>query len=248
MGIKPIKSALSYLRSMSQNKKVMVAGPFRSGTNLMKYYLDESGGVEVVFSQWFWKHGLPPSTEEVAIPDTVPIAIMARDPEQLNISLFKFWKKRRPELDAGHNISEFIRKPLIVYDNTGGNVRPKYYFSSPTDYWNQFYYAWINWLQIDARRMFIKLEDLHAAPESVISSFVDFASLDRKRKNISPPDFYLSASPDGRRVNAATAAFEKGRKEEIILGDEDRAAIAVKVNPEIAEALGYDDYARRSGK
>lgn len=225
-----------------QKRTVMIAGPFRSGTNLMKFYLTKHSSADVVFSKWFWKHGVPPTTDPLAVPSGVPIGIMARDPVQMNISLYKFWKKRRPELDIGNSISDFIRMPLITYDISGGRDRPHYIFPSPTEYWNQYYYSWINWKQIDTRRKFIRIEELHESPDEVVTSFLNFAELKVLAKPIVPPDFYLSTSSDGEQVTAAKGGLVEGTRELVSLSPEDRDEIVNKVNTKVAAQLGYTSF------
>ena len=104
-----------------------MVGTFRSGTNLTKHCLKTHFQVDPVFSEWFWKHGLPPTLIKVPIPPTVPIIVLSRDPIELNVALYRFWQARRPELYLGENISQFVRRRFITYDNTGGNVCPQYY-------------------------------------------------------------------------------------------------------------------------
>ena len=69
---------------------VLVVGTFRSGTNLMKHMLETHFRAKVVFSEWFWKHGLPPTSIKCPIPDDVPIVVMTKDPVSLNESLYDF--------------------------------------------------------------------------------------------------------------------------------------------------------------
>lgn len=205
----------------------------------MKYYLEEHTSSNVVFSKWFWKHGLPTTTEHKLIPNNVPIINMTRDPIDFNLSIYKFWKKRRPELVNGESISEFIRKPLIVYDNTGGNIRPKYYFSSPTDYWNRYYYTWLNWEEVSNKVKFVKLEDLQDKYVDTVRSTVEFCDAELKGNEVRAPSFYLSASSDKGKVKEANNNLKSDRDEKIELSTSDIDYIRSQINVDVSNSLGY---------
>ncbi|WP_068110203.1 hypothetical protein [Tropicimonas marinistellae] len=210
-------------------RKVLVVGTFRSGTNVTQTCLEQYFHTRVVFNEWFWKHGVPPTEIKRPIPRKVPILVMSKDPVELNRSLYRFWQARRPELDVGRNISEFIRRRFIVYDNTGGDSRPRYYFLHPTEYWNQFYFSWLNWKAVSDQRVFLRCEDLMRDPEECLSAFS--ARFGLQRRGAAPVSL-----PEGRvgpPVAPETDTDESG------LSGEDIDWIRRQVDPEVANALGY---------
>ena len=73
-------------------RKVLIVGTFRSATNAIQTALAEHYEVEPVFNDWFWKHGVPPTTPSnpVIIPQAVPIIVMSKDPVAFNESIFDF--------------------------------------------------------------------------------------------------------------------------------------------------------------
>lgn len=168
-------------RSAQESRKVLVVGTFRSGTNAMKACLERYFHTEVTFNEWFWKHGSPPTGIQCQVPTNVPIVIMSKSPSAFVQSLYPFWIHRRPNLDAGRTISEFIRKELLVYDNSGGNHgRPKYWFRSPVDYWNHYYYSWLGWEEVRLRGLFVRYKDVARSTETEVSKVAAKIGLSRR--------------------------------------------------------------------
>lgn len=214
-----------------QPRTVLVVGTFRSATNAAKSALKSHYHVEVVFNQWFWKHGVPPTLplSPTPIPRSVPIIVMCKDPVALNESLFRFWRARRPELQVGDDISKFVRSRFVTYDNTGGNVRPFYYYPTPTEYWNQFYFSWLNWRDVKNQVHFVKCEDLMTDADGTLRAVGD--RFDLSRRSDGPMSL-----PNKRVGPKSPELLEEG-----ILGlsDKDRDWIHTQVDPWVARNLGY---------
>lgn len=222
--------ALSILDALTL-KKVLVVGTFRSGTNVTQHCLETFFRTKVVFNEWFWKHGVPPTEILRPVPEEVPILVMSKDPVELNASLYRFWKLRRPELDIGENISDFVRRRFIVYDNTRDDTRPRYYYSTPTEYWNQYYFSWLNWKAAESHRAFLRCEALMADPEAALQGFAERFALERR----GPGPVALPEKRVGPTVKAAAPTDEQ-------LTEDDIAHIRALVDPQIAAALGYEGY------
>ena len=222
---------------------VLVVGTFRSGTNLMKWMLESHYGTEVHFSRWFGKHGLPPTSILRPIPDDVPIVVMTKDPVKLNASLYSFWQKRRPELSVGDNFEDFITQPLVVYDNTDGQLRPQYRFATPTDYWNQYHFSWTHWREVSARLNFVKLEDLLADPVLVMDSLearLDLAApLTRERLL---PDQPVLPSSDGKAATIRNSRTGFVPAKPLVPSAHEASIIRSLVDRDTALALQYLDY------
>lgn len=164
----------------TNNKPLMIVGPFRSGTNVMLETLNRNYYCTPAFNQYFWKHCLPPHSAGGIIPPEVGVVCMVRNPVEWNRSIFKFWHVRRKELTPALEISKFIREPLIVYDNSNSIYDIRYHFISPTDYWNKYYYAWTFWKKIRNQLLFVRLEDFETQTESVLKSIERKFLLQRK--------------------------------------------------------------------
>lgn len=215
-------------RNGPQPATVLVVGTFRSGTNLMKHCLEAHFEAAPVYNTWFWKHGVPPTGIQVPVPPDVPIVVMSRDPVATNASLYRFWQARRPDLDLGATISDFVRRRLVVYDNTEGDRLPRYSYPNPTEYWNQFYYSWLHWKAVEPQRVFIRCDDLVADPERIVAGIADRFALRRRGTDavtlpggrVGPPADYAPGTSGG-------------------LTEEDIRWIRAAADPEVAAGLGY---------
>lgn len=231
-------SAIDTFIESPTRKLVNVVGVFRSGTNLLKTVLEEHFKVKVVFSKWSWKHGLPTTRyigrEHFSPP--VPVIVISKDPIALNESLYNFWQRRRPELNVGKNISEFIQREFIVYDSSSGSRAPHYIFNTPTDYWNQFHYAYANWPDIQDRLTFLRYEDLVSDTDATLSRLAETAQLRRRLPGpISLPKRAIMPSKDFRGSSMGEIFV---RKETILLEDDIRF-IRERMHPAVTKRLGY---------
>ncbi len=217
-------------------RTVLVVGAFRSGTNLMKHLLETHYSVDVVFSRWFWKHGLPPTRRRSPIPRRVPIVVMTRNPVDLNLSLYNFWCQRRPTLIGDASIGEFVRSPLIVNDPSRGARSPFYRFASPTDYWNALHHAWMHWPQVEEQRIFVKLEDLGDAPAGTLERVAGrFALAQRAASPIRLPAGAIQPTSDGERTRPGAPP----PRAETALSEADRLFIRQAAAPEVMARLEY---------
>ena len=208
---------------------VLIVGAFRTGTNATKACLERFYRVDVVFNRWFWKHGLAPSFTQNPIPARVPILLMCRHPFAWSLALHRFWRERRTDLLVPASFSDFLRNPLIVYDNTGSLRRPRYRFSGPIDYWNSYYYSWMEWGDIEAVRSVIRCEELVEDPASVLGSVAISEQWQRRERGA----LELPAQRVGPKVSSA----RPDELSSLCLADED--FIRQRVDPSVATALGY---------
>lgn len=211
--------------------KVMIAGTFRSATNVTQAALKTHFRVNPVFNDWFWKHGMPPTLPmgPAPIPKDVPIIVMSKDPVAFNESIFRFWRARRPELNVGDDIGAFVRSRFLVYDNSGGDTRPRYLFRNPTEYWNQFYFSWQNWKEVKDQVMFVRCEDLMHDPDMILSTVADRFGLKRRTQGV-------IALPEKRVGPKSPARLEKHVAG---LSIQDRDWIWSQVEPDVATEAGY---------
>jgi len=231
IGAAPAASRKPAVTLANGKKKVLVVGTFRSGTNAIQSCLEEHFDVEVTFNEWFWKHGVPPTGIQCPLPHDVPIVVMVRSPQTFHESLYPFWLHRRPNLDAGRDVSAFARKELLVFDVSGGNLgRPKYWYRYPTEYWNHFYFSWLSWTEVRPRCQFVRLEDVTASTHDQIARIAERFGLRRKTAGV--------MSLPSERVGPEVPTERKGDR--FKLKDDDRAWIRSLVNPAVGKTLGYD--------
>ena len=215
-----------------EKNKLLVVGTFRSGTNAIKYCLEKHYHVEVTFNEWFWKHGVPPTGIQCSIPKHVPILIMSKSPSAFVELLYPMFLHRRTELQSGKSISDFIRRECIVYDNTGNNVRPKYWFRNPVEYWNHFYYAWLNWTAVQSRCYFLKYESLAGSTHEEVNNIAHTFRLKIKNnKQICLPS---------NRVGPHIPTKREGDQFKITF--DDLVYIRQHTNHDVARKLGYHEF------
>jgi len=196
----------------------------------MKACLEEYFDVEATFNEWFWKHGLPPTGIQNPVPADVPIVVMVKSPLAFHESLYPFWLHRRPNLDSGPDVSSFVRKELLVFDVSGGDLsRPKYWYRWPVEYWNQFYLSWLSWTDVRLRCQFVRYESLESDPEREILGLAERFQLRRKK----PGPISLPSERVGPHVPT------ERRGERFLLKEADKQWIRDRVNMLVARSLGY---------
>ncbi len=217
---------------------INIVGVFRSGTNLLKTTLETHYTVRPVFSHWHWKHGLPPTLPKAgwyAAPP-VPMVVISKAPEEVNVSLHRFWDRTRPELGQGVSFSDFIRRDFIVYDNSFKPFGPQYRYTTPTDYWNKFHYAYVHWPALEGRIHFLRYEDFVGDTDRTLRQLADTLGLRRRSTGeIRLPDRAILPSSDKRKAQLGAAVIKTNSQ----ISDEDRAFIHSQTLNEVAARLGY---------
>ena len=147
----------------SDHPHVRVIGPPRSGTNLIKYLIETHTDLSCRFNHGWWKHAIiPPLMEQNdAILDTTPTIILFRDPVMQMASFYKSSRQGRTVLSGGKDLQSFLRSSIEM----SANGDYKYLYSSPVDYWNQFYYSALNWKMNN--RFFVDLDKLIDDPKKL---------------------------------------------------------------------------------
>ena len=215
---------------LHKKSTVLIVGAFRSGTNATKSCLERFFWVDAVFNRWFWKHGLAPSFTENPVPEDVQVLLLCRHPLAWVLAMHRFWRERRPELNVPQSFSEFLRKPFVVYDNTGSQQRPHYYFSSPLDYWNRYYYSWLEWGDISQQRTIVQCERIVSDADDCLTPI---AKASRWRRHESGK-LILPTSRVGPWVSPAEG------DELALLSQVDKNFILNCVDHQVAHCLGYE--------
>jgi hypothetical protein len=173
------------------------------------------------------------------LPDDMPIIVMTKDPVRFNASLYQFWRTRRPHLDRGKNLSEFLQKPLVVYEHTKDRMNPEYLFASPTCYWNQYHYTWLHWKEVAPMLTFVQIENLMKDPHNELTNLANKFKLTRSTdETIVLPLQAIAPSQDG--VPTKVTKLETTSRER--MSEVDIITVRNLVNSAVANALGYDTY------
>tara|TARA_B100000886_G_scaffold273218_1_gene197131 strand:- start:2980 stop:3645 length:666 start_codon:yes stop_codon:yes gene_type:complete len=207
--------------------KIAIIGPFRSCTNLMKAMIDKYTFSRGLYNKWFWKHGLPPTipNKRKVIPSSIPIIVMSVDPYPWHSSMYQFWIRRRPELiNEDETLQEFIRKKICIYDNSRIKKNPHYLFNTPSDYWNAYYYSWLNWADIAGQVVYVSCKDLLNNPSGVMASL-------GSRYNLKFKEHETTIQLPKERKGPLVIPLEDSKMKE--LNDSDIQFIKDKINDEI---------------
>lgn len=144
-------------------QKIRVIGVPRSGTNLAKYLLESHTDFRCYFNDGWWKHAVIPALYEGREPklDPTPTVVMFRDPVAQMIAFFRFSEKGRRAIygDAtGNGLGYFLRSPV----HTDAPRGFRYRFPTPIAYWEQFYWAALQWEA--PAKFFVSLDALKQDP------------------------------------------------------------------------------------
>src|ERR1700722_3695001 len=122
---------------------IRVIGPPRSGTNLIKYLIEKHTDLSCWFNYGWWKHAIiPPLMQhDSTVADATPTIIPFRDPVTQMASFYKAARQGRTVLSGGKDLQSFLRSSIEMSTNEDY----KYLYSSPVDYWTQFYFSALNW-------------------------------------------------------------------------------------------------------
>lgn len=118
-----------------------------------------------------------------------------------------------------------------MYDNTRNNLDPKYIFQNPTQYWNQYYFSWLNWSEVEGKIAYLKCEDVLSKPEESLSSIGSKFRL----KRINSLDVELPA------VRVGPTPSKKIQQQRIVITPEDKYFIQSEIDKKIMSDLSYRD-------
>lgn len=151
---------------------IMIAGPFRSGTNLMKYAIERNTNAKCVFNSLWWKHSPVPTLHDNRLHDQpkIPMIVMVREPSAVLKSTYEFFRITRKPIIEDRTFSEYLRSELIVHDRQDRKGAPQYLFPTPVDYWNHFYWSWLTWKAASDSVVFVDMRALTRGPGSVLES------------------------------------------------------------------------------
>ncbi len=171
---------------------IRVIGVPRSGTNLVKYLVESYTEIRCHFHFGWWKHSVipPPMQGTTIVEDTTPTIIVFRDPLIQLASFFKFTLSGGWAIQGEGEFPSFISQPITLNANTSISYR----FSSPIDYWRQFYFATLNWQH--ENKWFVELEELQASPDTLMPILRKLLGDGLKIDDLRLPGGYLRRNVD----------------------------------------------------
>lgn len=200
--------------------RVRVMGTPRSGTNLAKYLLERHLQIHVVFDQGFWKHGVFPALmngRDLQYGE-LPIVVMSKDPVSQLLSWYRL-ARNGTIFKPSKYIGSFLGRPFEVRQDFTDPKQMEYRFRTPSDYWNQFYFAMEALRRTGVPVHFVCYEQLVSNPADCLNSisrFLDLLSPFDPGAAVAIPAQTLDASNDIDRASSPTidrAPFDPARAE-----------------------------------
>jgi len=153
--------------------KIAVVGALRSGTNFLKYLLEQNFLVCADFDAFGWKHsGVPVLGRNSTLdyPD-VPLAYIVKNPYAFAVSLHRYHQRismhgDRVSVSGSEGWSAFLTSPIVISDSQL-TASPQMRFANPLQYWNFIYWNLETLDQKRFRAVGFNYEDLIANPETV---------------------------------------------------------------------------------
>ena len=211
-----MRRLLSRFRSASGTRQsrpaIAVAGALRSGTNYLKFLLEQNYDVTADFNAFGWKHaGVPVLADSAGLnyPD-MPLTYIVKNPYATVVSLHRYHQRKvtqgqRISLEGAENFSDFLTSPVTVFDSRLDGT-PQLRFANPVQYWNFVYW---NLETLDRRRFRVigfNYEDLIAEPQT-IRDIESIARLERRSEVLTTPKNQLKRL-QGAPMSEAKSGYE----------------------------------------
>ncbi len=219
----------------SGKQEIIVNGVFRSGTNLVKYLVEENSDLTVRFNKYWWKHLPPPynaTTSEVLSQSRVIITI--RNPVSWSNSIYNFFLRKRGEIYHSSLLyPEFIKEKAIIFDSSKSSMAsPRYVYGNIFEYYNNYYLTWLA-LEAVANVKFVNIDQLKKEPEMFLRLFPEAG---RAKKDFDLPEMPVLPSSDQRRTELGT--FRSGDMSPEFVAF-DKSVVMNMIAPEIIQRFSY---------
>lgn len=158
----------------NQNRlAIAVAGVLRSGTNYLKYLLEENYDVTADFNAFGWKHaGVPVLAQSAGMsyPD-IPLTYIVKNPYATVVSLHRYLQRKvnqghKISLDGAEDFGDFLTSPVTVFDSQLQGT-PQLRFANPVQYWNFVYWNLETLDREQFRVIGFNYEDLISDPSGI---------------------------------------------------------------------------------
>ena len=193
---------------------IAVVGALRSGTNYLKYLLEQNFEVAADFNAFGWKHaGVPVLADSAGLhyPD-LPLAYIVKNPYATVVSLHRYHQRKIKQghvisLDGEEDFDAFLTSPVTVFDSQLQGS-PQLRFANPVQYWNFVYW---NLETLDRRRfqaIGFNYENLIVKPETILE-MEKIKNLKRGARQLATPRNQLKRLK-GTPMSEAVSGYETG--------------------------------------
>lgn len=171
---------------------ISVMGGFRSGTNYLRYLLEENYHVRVNYDAYGWKHvGLPiRERKRRTVPFRPAVASIAKNPFAYLSSLHKYYNDRGKNIVAESDWDAFLTSPFVIF-NRNDRRSPQYHFGNPVQYWN-----FINWNlaftpEVTMRAIMVTYDAVLLDPQREVGRVAEALKLRPKAGDFRTPQGYM---------------------------------------------------------
>ncbi|WP_435236661.1 hypothetical protein ACR30L_03510 [Psychromonas sp. PT13] len=246
---KKIKQYTLNMLSVKHQKRIAIAGCFRSGTNYTKTLLETNFHCQVKNDLFGWKHGfIPIITKGSSLDHTVSFdagVFVTKNPFSFLVSLFNYFESVDKNIQAEKEFSQFIASKIIIRDS-GQINSPSLRFSSPIELWNM-----MNWNYLSSPNFtHISYEALLENPETYINQIAKQINIVKKKGPLKFPTKQVKRMKDNHKFvileeYESTQSFNKSSYQDHQYMNRytlsDIELILERLDDELVQQLGYTD-------
>ncbi len=200
------------LRALFQRKspEIAVMGAFRTGTNYIRFLLEQNFECRVSYDAYGWKHGGVPILtrySKLRYP-RVPVVYAVKHPAAFISSLYDYFKSVDRNISASPEWENFLRKPLVIFDSnqeSSSQMR----FSNPMQYWNFIYWNLSTLPEDRIPTVGLRYETVLDDPQSVVELAAASLGLLRKSSPFQVPEGKLARMNDKQRFQSQKAVTDE---------------------------------------
>lgn len=196
------------LRTLFQKNapQVAVMGAFRTGTNYVRFLLEQNFECRILYDAYGWKHGgVPVFTRYSGLAHpAVPVVYVVKHPAAFITSLYDYFRDKNRNMAAPADWEAFLREPLVIFDSKP-EESAQMRFANPAQYWNFIYW---NLSTLPAQRFRsagLRYESVLENPQGEIGRVADGLGLRRKSTPFSVPEGKLARMNDKQRFEPEKA-------------------------------------------
>ncbi len=181
-------------------------GAFRTGTNYIRFLLEQNFDCRILYDAYGWKHGgVPVFTRYsgLAYP-SLPVVYVVKHPASFISSLYDYFSDKHRNIAAPTEWQAFLREPLVIFDSKA-EESAQMRFSNPMQYWNFIYWN-LSTLPPDRfSSTGLRYESALENPQGEIGKVAQRLRLRRKSSPFSTPQGKLARMNDRQRFEPQKA-------------------------------------------
>jgi hypothetical protein len=196
------------LRTLFQKNspQVAVMGAFRTGTNYVRFLLEQNFQCRILYDAYGWKHGGVPVVTRysgLAYP-SIPVVYVVKHPAAFITSLYDYFIDKNRNIAAPTDWASFLREPLVIFDSKP-EESSQMRFANPMQYWNFIYWNLSTLPAARFQSFGLRYETVLENPQGEIGRVAEALGLHRKSEGFSLPEGKLARMNDKQRFEPQKA-------------------------------------------